>query len=255
LSIPNTLFVGKVARRYDQVDSTNAEALRLLSAAPRPAAGTAIIATEQTAGRGQIGRSWHATPGQNLTLSVILYPTFLAATEQFRLNRAVSLAIAATVADCLPPAARVRIKWPNDIYVGDRKVCGILIQNGIQGRQLGYSVVGIGLNVNEIAFPPGLPNPTSLAREAGRPLSLEEVTRRLFARLEQEYLGLRSGADQRAYGQLLYRLGVPSYFRRADGSRFRGTIVQVDPAGHLIIDSARGREAFGWREVSYELAV
>lgn len=252
MSSSNTLFVGKVAQRYDQLDSTNAEALRLLTTNTRPAEGTVVLAYDQRAGRGQIGRRWHATPGLNLTLSVILYPKWLLAERQFWLNEAVSLAIASTVQECLPAGAAVRIKWPNDIYVGDRKICGILIQNGIQRQHLAYSVVGIGLNVNEVDFPADLPNPTSLALEAGRSFELARVAQRLYTYLESAYLRLRQGGEQRAYAQLLYRRGVPSYFRRADGSRFRGTIVQVDASGRLLVDSERGREAFAMREISYE---
>ena len=212
------------------------------------------MAYDQAAGRGQIGRRWHAAPGKNLTLSVILYPKFLPASRQFRLNAAVSLAIATTVQELLPGPARVRIKWPNDIYVGDRKICGILIQNGVQRHHLAYSVIGIGLNVNELDFPAELPNPTSLAREAGRAFELERVAQHLYTQLEATYLRLRRGEVARAYAQLLYRRGVPSYFRRADGSRFRGTIVQVDEQGRLLVDSERGREAFALREISYEPA-
>jgi BirA family biotin operon repressor/biotin-[acetyl-CoA-carboxylase] ligase len=258
LSFPNTLFVGKVAYRHDRLDSTNAEALRLLTAKTRPVEGTAISASEQTAGRGQIGRSWYASPGLNLTTSVILYPKFLPADRQFRLNQAVSLAVADTVRDCLPHrAAAVRIKWPNDIYVADRKIAGILLQNGIQGRHLAYSVVGIGLNINEIDFPASLPNPTSLRREAGPVFDPVAVAPLLYTRLEQRYLQARRGEDEAAaaaYGQSLYRSGQPTYFRRADGSRFRGTIVHVDRQGRLLVDSALGREAFAMREISFEVA-
>ena len=229
----------------------------MLTAKTKPVEGTAISAREQTAGRGQIGRSWHATPGLNLTTSVIFYPRFLPADRQFRFSQAVSLAVADTVMAHLPHRAdAVRIKWPNDIYVADRKIAGILIQNGVQGRHLGYSVAGIGLNVNETDFPAGLPNPTSLAREAGRPFALESVANDLYRYLEQRYLAARSRRDEddeRRYGQLLYRMGRPSYFRREDGSRFRGTIVHVDARGRLLIDSERGREAFALREVAFEI--
>ena len=145
----------------EQTDSTNNRA-----AESRYGAGDVVIAERQEAGRGQRGNSWSSTPGENLTFSVVLRPDFLPAERQFRISKAVALAVADTIAEA---GLRPAIKWPNDIYIGDRKVTGILIENDLMGPYLSRSVIGIGLNVNQTRFDPALPNPTSLAAEAGHP--------------------------------------------------------------------------------------
>ena len=154
--------IGTVIYHFRVLDSTNTYALKLLSQI-RPKAGTLISADYQTTGRGQMGRDWHSAPGLNLCLSCILYPE-TNAQNQFAISMAVALAVRDTVADFINQE-RVKIKWPNDIYVGDKKIAGILIQTSIHGNVIIYCVAGIGLNVNETDFPAELPNPTSLKLE------------------------------------------------------------------------------------------
>ena len=153
-------------QQFDSLESTNkyCELLNL----GETEEFTVIVAKEQTAGIGQRGNHWAAAPGQNLTFSVVLRPAFLPAADQYALTKAVSLAIVDTLAPLLPQRAEeVRIKWPNDIYVDDRKICGILINNHLQQERIAATVVGIGLNVNQRTFPDWVPNPTSLALLTG----------------------------------------------------------------------------------------
>ncbi|MCB0617802.1 MAG: biotin--[acetyl-CoA-carboxylase] ligase [Saprospiraceae bacterium] len=248
----NTLFVGKVLYHYRELDSTNSRALELLSKS-KPSEGTAISAAFQRAGRGQIGSRWESAPGENLCLSVILYPSFILARRQFALNQAVALAVAETVA-LYAPVSDVAIKWPNDIYVKDKKVGGILLQNSLSGVNILHSVAGIGLNVNQVDFPAGLPNPTSLALETGGSYELEALRDRLFENLEKWYLRLRSG-DEAAlsdpYLRRLYRYRMESCFELPDGSRFAGTITGLTDTGKLVVDREGEELSFGFKEVAF----
>ena len=156
----------------DTIDSTNSEALRRL---PELESGTVLAAREQTAGRGQRGNTWFTEPGKNLTFSIVLkfgeggLPP-LRATEAFWLNYVISVA----VADFLQShAIWCKVKWPNDVYVGKNKICGILIENALTGNGLAASVIGIGLNINQREFPQ-LANATSLWSLTGEEYPLEE---------------------------------------------------------------------------------
>ncbi|MFN0015858.1 MAG: biotin--[acetyl-CoA-carboxylase] ligase [Saprospiraceae bacterium] len=266
----NALFIGKVYYRFDEIPSTNDYARELLTKS-KPPEGTAIQAASQSAGRGQYGSRWLSTPGQNLLLSIILYPTWLAAANQFRLAEAVALAVSDTVSGQIQ-AAKPRdhggrpqnvpqqtgmptIKWPNDIYLGDRKTAGILIQNNVSGQFLQSSVVGIGLNANQTAFPPDVLKATSLALETGAMFDLEALAEALFVCLEQRYLQLKNGqttALRAEYHQHLYGLGEVRTFARADGSRFTGAIQRVADDGRVLIHTNAGEEAFGLKEVVFE---
>ncbi len=244
LSNSNTLFIGKVLMEFPELPSTNLFATDLLSKS-KPAEGTAISASFQTDGRGQIGSKWYGEPGKNLALSIILYPVFLSPVQQFFLSQAVALAVRDWLAETLEKPAH--IKWPNDVYIGDLKIGGILIQNSISGTAMQSSVVGIGINVNQEVFDPSLPNPTSLKIEAGgREFDLKTVRDRLFQHLEQRYLQLKSGQTEAlaaAYREGLYGLGIPGNFQRRDGSVFRGVITGTTLAGQLCVLDENGDES------------
>lgn len=258
--MPNTLFVGKVYYRFDELRSTNDHAAELV-AKSKPPEGTVVRADSQTAGRGQYGSRWESAAGKNLTISVILYPTWLEAKTQFYLSMAVALALHDTVHR--PPAfdkpsageASTVIKWPNDLYIGARKAGGILIQNTLSGQFLQSSVVGIGLNVNQLEFDPSLPNPTSLGLESGAPFDLEAVCDSLLEHLERRYLQLKSGhrADIKAeYEGRLYRLGIPARYARADGTAFTGIIRSVGTDGRLHMEDETGKSTvFDLKEIRF----
>jgi len=236
--------IGTVLYHFPVLDSTNACAARLLSKI-RLKPGTMITADYQTAGRGQIHRGWHSAPGLNLCLSCILYPD-IRPHEQFQISMVVSLAVQELVAE-LCKNKPVTIKWPNDIYVGDKKIAGILIQNSIKGTEITSCIAGIGLNVNETDFPPELPNPTSLKLESTeshyRHLQLDDsidinavceaLTEKLNHRLT--FLQSRTIQLQNDYQQVLYRQGTLSCFKLSQNDRRTGTIQSVDDLGRLQI--------------------
>ncbi len=247
---PKTLFIGQILKYLPSCQSTNDEASDLM-ARDDPPEGTIIVTDHQTAGRGQRGNVWEAQPGQNLTFSLILKPTFLRATDQFWLNMAISLGITDTLQPLLTDTRS--IKWPNDLYVGDRKLGGILIENTLQSYCLAGSVAGIGLNINQTGF--ASPTATSLQQQAPLPngYDLPGLLRSLCERLEHRYLQLRAGQFNRLkvdYLQRLYRYQETHPFE-SGGRVFQGTIIGIDTAGRLAIDDAGQLRYFGFKEVAF----
>lgn len=248
---PKTLFVGQTLIYLPSCQSTNDEASACIARSSGPE-GTLVVTDRQTAGRGQRGSIWEAQPGQNLTISLILRPSFLKATEQFQLNMAVSLGLYDTLQPLLG-GHPLRIKWPNDLYVGDRKLGGILIENTIQGYNLAWSVVGMGLNVNQTGF--AYPTATSLQQLVPLPegYDLPGLLTQLCEKFEPRYWQLRAGAVgtlNAAYEQTLYRKGEEAWYE-ADGVRFRGTITGVDASGRLLMETATGTRSFGFKDVKF----
>ncbi|MFN7115644.1 MAG: biotin--[acetyl-CoA-carboxylase] ligase [Saprospiraceae bacterium] len=252
MHIENTLFVGKVLLHFTTLESTNTYATELL-AKSKPIEGTVISTFCQTAGIGQIGSKWESEPNKNLSFSLLLYPTFLAPREQFRLNIAVSLSVQAFIAKYTQKT--VKIKWPNDIYVGSRKICGILIQNSITTQALQSSIIGIGVNVNQLHFSENAPNATSLALETNREFPLPELLENLCQQLEKHYLYLKNSQHWHTmhenYLMHLYRYQELADFQRADGSIFQGTITGISESGKLQIAQGQTVEEFAIKEISF----
>ncbi len=186
----NTLFIGRYLSKLDHVDSTNNYAFELMKQSELPE-GSVIWADEQRAGRGQRGNTWYSSPYSNLTMSVVLKPRFLEAEEYFYLTKVTTLAIVSYLEDL--NLTDVKIKWPNDIYIGEKKVAGLLIENQLKANRINASVLGIGLNLNEMTFPKDLVNATSVKRETGTHQSVQLVMERLCEEIEGNYLRLKSG--------------------------------------------------------------
>lgn len=255
----NKPLIPKVARRYTRIGSTNDTAVAALSAGEDLPHGAVLLTDEQTAGRGQATNRWHATPGDNLTLSLVLYPDHLTADRLFALTQWTSLALARTVAHFLPDAdaATVRIKWPNDLYVGDQKIAGILVQNGLRGSRVAWSVIGVGLNVNERDFPPPLGvSARALHLPPGPKLDLETVLDVLLQQFAATYEltdpARRRDLDQ-AYHRLLYRRNQTGRYELAQtGERFSAVLRGVDPDGRLRLQRPAGPEQrFALREIRF----
>lgn len=198
---------------------------------------TVICAREQTAGIGQRGNCWHSEAGSNLTFSMVLKPEFLPVENQYMLTKAVSLGLVEGIEPYLPNTM-VRIKWPNDIYVGNKKICGILISNKVKGANLSVSIVGIGLNVNQTVFPDWVPNPVSIKQVSGRDESLEMVLKRVVDAVELRYIQLRDGwfsgveeMDKEYLSRLLF-LGREMPYKYHE-KEIMATIVGVNRFGHL----------------------
>ena len=233
--------------RFDILPSTNDEAT-----APQYVEGDIILAERQTAGRGQRGHTWESREGENLTFSLLLEPLFLSPSEQFLISECVALGVCDAL---LHYGIEAQIKWTNDIYVGDEKLAGILIEHKLQGSALARTVAGVGLNVNQKAFSDDLPNPISMAQTTGREFDREEVLQTVATSLMARYEQLREGGAkelQADYHQRLYRLGQEHCYALPDGSRFRGIIRGVEPTGALRIVNERGELlSFLFKEVEF----
>ena len=213
-----------------------------------------VLARCQSEGRGQRGNRWEARPGENLTFSVLLkFPK-----DRLEVRQQMRLTALSTVAlrDCLRddfgiPAV---IKWPNDLYVRDRKICGILIENGLSGRWITHSILGIGLNVNQTEWDPSLLNPTSMRRISGKSYDLDEVLGRFLDRLWSRLLNLTEESLWQDYTSGLYRLGERREWSDADGHHFYGTLkgVRKDGRLELLCDDGRLRR-FAFKEIQYVL--
>ena len=223
--------------RFEQITSTNDEARNR-----HYSHGDIITAEYQTAGRGQRGNRWSSVEGKNLMLSLVLEPTFLHASRQFLLSEAVALGLVDTLAEF---GIGARIIWTNDIYVGDRKICGVLIEHDLCGAHLARTIIGIGLNVNQVEFDPALPNPTSMSRLAGREFDREEVLQTLARKIMARYDELAEGASEQLqsdYHALIYRRDEAHTYRLPDGTPFEGTIRRVKADGTLIVEHSDGSE-------------
>ncbi|WP_266204129.1 biotin--[acetyl-CoA-carboxylase] ligase [Pontibacter kalidii] len=246
--LPNTLFMGQQLFFIAACASTNSEAQQLLIK-NEATEGCTVITHRQTQGRGQRGNSWEAEPGQNITLSVILSPTFVAVRQQFYLNMAVSLGVLDLLRELGLPQAQV--KWPNDLFFEGKKLGGILIENTINSQTLQHSIVGIGLNVNQTSF--ASPTATSMANVCGHAFNLEKVTMRLLELLEKRYLQLRSGHAARLkyeYLQGLYRYQEVHPFK-IGSQQVQGQIQGVGEDGRLAVEIERELRYFDFKEIAH----
>jgi len=213
--------------------------------------GTVFLTYEQTAGRGQINNFWESEPRQNLTFSIVFYPEFLEIRRQFMLSKVVALGIYNGMNKYVD---QMSIKWPNDIYVGDKKLGGILIENSIQSGILKNSVAGVGLNVNQTVFHSNAPNPVSLQLLTNTQFDCETILTEVVAEINSFYELLRQGEFDRIdrkYISSLYRLNEKHGFRT--GSEvFEGEIIGVNDIGQLLIRRDDGQILnFHFKEVEF----
>ncbi len=245
------LFTGKNVIYIPETHSTNTLAMELLSKTSPPE-GTCIKTDFQTAGKGQIGRSWHSETAKNILTSFIFYPKQLRVIDQFYLNMAVSLALTGTLANF---DIQVKIKWPNDIYYLDKKLTGILIQNSVMGADIKASVVGIGLNINQQTFPPELPNPVSMAQITGKIYDRDDVLHLLCDHLEYYYTMLNAKKYtflSKLYHNHLYRLNEISQYQEPGQLPYYGYIRGTDSQGRLLIENEMGEtKDYAFKEVRY----
>ena len=207
---------------------------------PKYRHGDIVWAEHQTAGRGQRGHKWLSPEGENLTFTMVVEPRFLAVAEQFLLCEAMSVALTDTFAAY---GIDTRIKWTNDIYAGDRKLEGVLIEHNYSGQTLSRSLLGIGINVNQTKFDPSYDR-----REV-----LETFERCMLTRYAQLETGDRE-ALQRDYRDRMYALGEMRTFRYPDGTPTRGAIEGVLPSGELILRHEDGsRREYLFKEIEFVL--
>ncbi len=244
----NTLFLGKEIVFMPQCQSTNSVAIEMCSD-KAVMEGTVIVTDHQLAGRGQRGNTWQSDSGMNLTFSVILNPVFLRLSDQFLLNVISALAISDFLMEL---GTHAKIKWPNDVMVGENKISGILIENQVNENKIKHAIVGIGLNVNQEHLP--IEAATSLKQITHQEYELSILLSVLLEKLEARYLLLRSGKYETlmaSYESLLYWKGAEHTFS-SNGKNFKGEICGVDSnSGHLCIQTKNEIIKFGIKQVAY----
>ena len=204
-----------------------------------------VVADYQTAGKGCGTNSWESERGKNLTFSMLIHPTDIPASQQFRITEVVSVALCEVLEQYI---GDVSIKWPNDIYMGDKKICGVLIENRLQGNVIVDSIIGIGLNVNQTEFVSDAPNPVSLRQLLGREIDREALLHDFLETLETVS---SSETTYSAYRNKLFRMGKQAVFSDEKG-RFEGTIQDVETDGRLLIKDLAGQERrYAFKEVQF----
>jgi BirA family biotin operon repressor/biotin-[acetyl-CoA-carboxylase] ligase len=236
--------------RLETIDSTNRylrdEASRLWER--HGGNGFVVVTAEhQTAGRGQRGNTWNSNAGENLLFSILARPgESLKVTEQFLLSQAVALSLHEAM---LHFGIETRLKWPNDIYVGKRKLAGILLELDYAGAFVEQAIIGIGINVNQQAFPPMERVPVSMKILQGHKFILDDVLDAVLHAFERYYNELKHGnreAIATEYGKLLLGINEQRTFIDKEGS-FEAVLQGVESDGHLILqrnDGSTGRYAF-----------
>jgi BirA family biotin operon repressor/biotin-[acetyl-CoA-carboxylase] ligase len=242
VSILTSLFSQAPIIRLTEVNSTNVFARNLLNTDKNIREGTLIIAQKQTEGKGQAGNTWESEENKNIILSIILFPNFIELNNIFSLNMAISLA----VNDCLSYIIKEHkfilrqsclVKWPNDIYFGNNKLSGILIENTFLGNILKNSIIGIGINVNQEKFSKNIPNPSSLKIITGKEISLEYLLTKLQDNINQRYSQLRNNEYKKLkedYINRLYLYNKSAKYIYRD-IEIQARIIDVLSSGKLIL--------------------
>ena len=221
-----------------------------------------VWTTWQTAGRGQAGNAWESQQGKNVLLSLRLREPQVPVEQQFRLTMAVSLAVQQVVASLLPQYD-VTVKWPNDIYVGDKKICGILIENTLAEAHIAESIISIGLNINQTTWLSNAPNPVSAKQLTGIDYDLQAVFDQLCEVIYNKVSLLDQPQTLKAqYLSVLYRFGRKALYARRDVSitpsrllttvpenAFEATITDVTEQGELVLDT----QHFHFKEIQFVL--
>ncbi len=238
--------------KVSQTASTNTYLSRLAATLP---GGTVIYTPCQTAGRGQKGNSWESEDGKNLTFSLLLKHPPVKARDQFYLSEASALAVVEALTALAGDGFTV--KWPNDVYWQDKKICGMLLENSLDGSDIATCIVGIGLNVNQERFVSDAPNPVSLFNITGQEHDLESLLKRVCSRIEQlvNTLDDATAREQlhRQYMAALYRNdGQQHLWEDAAGHRFMASLAGIAPDGTLTLHHEDGtRHDYLFKEVKH----
>jgi len=235
-----TKLIGNKIIHLDSVASTNDYLNNLLTTCLLNE-GTIVITDNQLAGKGLDKNTWESKKGENLTLSIFLRPSFLPIEKQFMLNKVISLAVCNFI-ELQLPGENIKIKWPNDIYIGNQKAAGILINNSLQGSKFVFSIVGIGLNVNQTIFLSDAPNPVSISMKKGKSLNLNDCLLQLCNCIDIFYNRLQTDTWKTIDNEYLshlfqYQLLKTYYYK---GKIIQATITGISSFGKLQLAVASG---------------
>ena len=214
---------------------------------------TTLLVDKQTAGKGQRGNSWEAEPDKNLLFSFVIFPVFLEAKQQFLISQIVSLAIKEELDTY---TTDISIKWPNDIYWKDKKICGMLIENDLMGRNISQSIAGVGININQEVFHSSAPNPVSLFQITGKQYDIFNILEHIMLRIQIYYDLLQKNNTAlitAQYERSLFRKEGIYRYKDVNGE-FMANIVCVEPEGRLILeDETQTKRGYMFKEVEYLL--
>ena len=255
---------------YRTIDSTNSQAAREMETAQE---GSVWIADFQTAGRGQRGNKWESSEGENLTFTILLKPEFLHPSSQFRISQICAIGVCRYLKE---KGLEAQIKWPNDIYIGNKKICGMLIENSVRGDKLAVSILGIGVNLNQTKFSSDAPNPTSLILELpvagnsndGKYNRKEELTH-LLGYIFTAYDELRDGFHPQLNNEYIHNLYRLNEFHKfieigndarvnmpvekiTDGKEITARIIGVDSYGCAVLEMENGeKKSYPFKGIRY----
>lgn len=243
-------IIGKKIIHLKTVDSTNDFAAALIKKL-KEIEGTVVITDEQLSGRGRGQNYWTSAKGKNILASIILYPDFLEVENQFYLSKSIALGISDFLSNY---SSEVYIKWPNDIYIGTQKICGTLIEQTVSGKNIDSSVIGIGLNLNQVRFNRNLTNPVSLKKLTGITYNLQECLSGLLQNIDFRYqqLCMRDFKSiDTAYTQNLFRICEEAKYRTGKKT-FVAVLKGVNKFGQLIlIDKEKKEMHFSMDEIEF----
>ena len=239
-----TLFIGQQLIFLHEVDSTNTYATNLLRNVT-VAEGTIVSTDSQTKGKGQRGAVWNSETGSNITISCVLKPHFLSIKNTFYLSKISALAIYDVLTELLPSSQfDIKIKWPNDILVNQKKIAGILIENNFNRDVIQHSVIGIGINVNQMEFKGLQHSASSLKLLTNQVYNKNDILEKLCQQLEKWYLKLKalkfSEIDEH-YLNRLFGMNRLCLFSNTNNNEFSATIIGIDPDGKLILKHTDGK--------------
>jgi BirA family biotin operon repressor/biotin-[acetyl-CoA-carboxylase] ligase len=229
------IFTGNYIIKLEEVDSTNTY-LSNLAATEKLPDGSVVCAAHQYAGKGQRGNSWIVEKNMNLTFSILYFPTFMSIDKQFLLSQAISLGVYDYL---ITKCNSVTIKWPNDLYVGNKKIGGLLIENAIKGDKLAQVIIGVGLNINQASFDLSLTNATSLSLENKELYNLDAELLDLLTSIERRFLQWKNAQFlniKDEYLKVLYLHQQWHIYKLPDGTHLEGKIIGFDDDGLLIIE-------------------
>jgi BirA family biotin operon repressor/biotin-[acetyl-CoA-carboxylase] ligase len=246
------MIIGSKVLFHKNLPSTNSFAASMIKGI-EVTEGTIISTNYQASGRGQGKNSWESEDNKNLLISILLYPTMIRPEDQFLLSMALSLGICDFIRR---HTTGISIKWPNDIYVNNDKIAGILIENSVMGESIEHTIAGIGININQEIFLSDAPNPVSLARLTGKQYDLTESLNLLAADLDRRYKLLISenhGIIKNDYQSLLYRHNQWHEYGDREGC-FTGRILSVTESGRLCVERESGAVSeYSFKEIDFIL--
>ncbi len=245
--LTKTKFIGKTAVFLPSCDSTNSYAAEI-AANNEVMDGTVFYTFCQTKGRGQRGNTWESADNENITMSVVLKPNFLHAQDQWYLSMAVAIAVAEAIQFFLKQ--KVLIKWPNDIFIENKKIAGLLIENNLLGSSINQAIVGIGVNVNQSIFENS--TATSIAILSNETISIQKVIEKIFEQLEKYYQLLQTNKDllfKTYYEKMLQYKTWATYYKGEE--TFNGKIIAVLPTGQLTMETEWGIKTFDFKEIKF----